>query len=210
MKNIPAVLCLCALAACGGDVKETLGLGRKAPDEFRIVSRPPLSVPPQFNLRPPSLTGTTPAGQSADRAAASLLLGAGENEPSGQGNTFLLAPGSAETAVAPVTAQPLGLQAETPAEMQFLQNAGAATADPRVRDMLVEERLNRQMTYEEEEESWWNFFGSDPASKEPLVHAKKESERIRQNEEEGKPITEGETPEVKSRDTGVLGKIFGY
>lgn len=48
--------CCCALlllAACGGDVKDTLGLNRKAPDEFRVIARPPLSVPKEFKLYPP-------------------------------------------------------------------------------------------------------------------------------------------------------------
>ncbi|KJS38300.1 MAG: hypothetical protein VR70_10355, partial [Rhodospirillaceae bacterium BRH_c57] len=57
--------CTAALAAtlsgCGGGVKETLGLNRQAPDEFQVVSRPPLAIPPEFKLRPPE-PGAPPTG----------------------------------------------------------------------------------------------------------------------------------------------------
>ena len=51
-----ALLCLAALAlttSCSGDVKSKLGLEKTAPDEFTVVSNPPLTLPPDFNLRPP-------------------------------------------------------------------------------------------------------------------------------------------------------------
>lgn len=40
------------LSACGTATKEKLGLSRKAPNEFMVEPRPPLSVPPEYNLRP--------------------------------------------------------------------------------------------------------------------------------------------------------------
>ena len=44
------------LYGCGG-VKEKIGLIKKAPDEFQVYENKPLSVPPNFELRPP-LEGT--------------------------------------------------------------------------------------------------------------------------------------------------------
>ena len=41
------------LYGCGG-VKEKIGLIKKAPDEFQVYENKPLSVPPNFELRPPS------------------------------------------------------------------------------------------------------------------------------------------------------------
>jgi hypothetical protein len=63
------------LAACEGEgMKDALGLSRDAPDEFTVVSRPPLSVPPEFTLRPPE-PGAPPLGFEADDKAKSLLTG---------------------------------------------------------------------------------------------------------------------------------------
>ena len=38
---------------CGGTVQETFGIGKRQPDEFQIVRRQPLIVPPDSTLRPP-------------------------------------------------------------------------------------------------------------------------------------------------------------
>ncbi len=43
---------LLAAAGCSG-AKEALGLVQDPPDEFRVVSRAPLAIPPDFTLRPP-------------------------------------------------------------------------------------------------------------------------------------------------------------
>jgi len=40
------------LAGCN-QTKKTLGLGRDTPDEFTVLDRPPLTVPPSIGLRPP-------------------------------------------------------------------------------------------------------------------------------------------------------------
>ena len=42
-------LCAPVLAACG------LGYNKNPPDEFNVVRRAPLILPPEFNLRPPSI-----------------------------------------------------------------------------------------------------------------------------------------------------------
>jgi hypothetical protein len=197
-----AACSLVALAACSGNsVKDTLGISRKPPDEFRVVSRPPLSVPPQFNLRPPSATDEAPGVAPADKQAQSIITG---TAPDTQTNTFILSPNG--DATAPTTLKS-GAKPESP-ESEFLKKAGADKADPNVRNALVEEHITTQE--KQEDSSWWNVMSTTPDKKESLVDAKKETQRIEKNEEEGKPVTEGETPEVKGRDTGVLGRILGY
>ncbi len=42
-----------ALSGCS-DVKQELGVGRNSPDEFMVVKRAPLTLPPDYTLRPPS------------------------------------------------------------------------------------------------------------------------------------------------------------
>ena len=55
-------------SACS-DFKRTIGTEKSSPDEFEVVVRPPLSLPPQFSSRP--------AGKDTDTAAvaASNALG---------------------------------------------------------------------------------------------------------------------------------------
>ena len=45
-----ALLASLALGGCGG-VRQSLGLVRTSPDEFAVVAKPPLVLPPDFGLR---------------------------------------------------------------------------------------------------------------------------------------------------------------
>jgi len=47
-----AALGLLSVVSCGSATKEKLGLSKKAPDEFMVVPRAPLSLPPEYDLRP--------------------------------------------------------------------------------------------------------------------------------------------------------------
>lgn len=53
-KKLLIISLLTTLSACSGDVKDTLGMRKTAPDEFVVISNPPLSVPPQFDLPDPN------------------------------------------------------------------------------------------------------------------------------------------------------------
>ncbi|MBE6447700.1 MAG: DUF3035 domain-containing protein [Alphaproteobacteria bacterium] len=55
MKNIALVLMmLLVLGACSKLNRDTLGMNKKAPNEFLVTTRPPLSLPPEFDLKPVS------------------------------------------------------------------------------------------------------------------------------------------------------------
>ena len=53
-KLVVCCLAILALSACGSLTKEKLGLGKSAPDEFMVSTRQPLSLPPEYDLRPVS------------------------------------------------------------------------------------------------------------------------------------------------------------
>jgi hypothetical protein len=107
-----AVLTLAALAlgGCGGTVQERLGMGKRAPDEFQVVRRAPLVMPPNYDLRPPE-PGAAPSQQQDPAAQAqALLTGQATSAVAGQQSTGELAlvqrspvqaqPGIRETLVA--------------------------------------------------------------------------------------------------------------
>lgn len=187
---------LAALSGCtGSNVKETLGITRKAPDEFRVVSRPPLTVPPQFSLRPPSIDEESPNQLATSAQAKELLVGSAENNA--------LAPASGKKAN---QVSSTGITTASKADAQFLERAGAPQANPNIRRELTEEKITKQ--HQQEEESWWEKISVLPEAKDPTVNANKEAERIQANDESGKPVTDGETPVVKSKDRGILDRIF--
>lgn len=54
-KYLFSAVALLALSACStSDVKSSLGLRKSAPDEFAVISNPPLSVPPSFDMVTPT------------------------------------------------------------------------------------------------------------------------------------------------------------
>lgn len=61
------------LAGCGSDLSRTFGLTRDAPDEFMVTTRAPLSMPPDYSLRPPEPGAPRPQELSPRRAAEADL-----------------------------------------------------------------------------------------------------------------------------------------
>ena len=54
-KEICVAIGVCAAVLLGGcsETRSMLGLTKQAPDEFAVYSRAPLSLPPDYGLRPP-------------------------------------------------------------------------------------------------------------------------------------------------------------
>ena len=66
---------LLALAGCGGgntSLGQTL-MGKRTPDEFQVVRRAPLVLPPDYALRPPE-PGAPPSQQQDTAAQAQAIL----------------------------------------------------------------------------------------------------------------------------------------
>ncbi len=73
-RTLVAIGGLLALAACSGTVQQKLGLERRVPDEFQVVRRAPLTLPPDFTLRPPT-PGQPAARNDTSLAAREILTG---------------------------------------------------------------------------------------------------------------------------------------
>jgi hypothetical protein len=82
--TVSLVLALGGLAACSG-TKEKLGLAKRSPDEFAVVKRAPLQMPPDYGLRPPRPGAARPQEQAASDVARAAVLGQekGRKNPSG-------------------------------------------------------------------------------------------------------------------------------
>lgn len=60
------------LIGCGGS--DGLGYTKNVPDEFNVVRRAPLIVPPEFNLLPPSSTSSRPTAPQGAELARLIVL----------------------------------------------------------------------------------------------------------------------------------------
>lgn len=72
----PVLVLALSLGACSS-IKQSLGLERAGPDEFTVVERAPLTMPPNFDLVPPRPGTQRPQEKTAD--AKGLVLGNRDN-----------------------------------------------------------------------------------------------------------------------------------
>jgi hypothetical protein len=72
------------------DFKKSIGLEPGMPDEFAVESRAPLTIPPDFDLRPPTPGAPRPQEKSADQQAKDVMAEAGPGEPGNKASDFRL------------------------------------------------------------------------------------------------------------------------
>jgi len=113
-----------SLAGCTS-LGEQLGTGKDSPDEFAVVTKAPLIIPPDFNLQPPK-PGAPPANQVSPTQAAQAALY--NSDPA---STAASIPGNMSQG-----------------EKLLLAYAGAAQADSSIRQVIAAENKNMQATDE--------------------------------------------------------------
>ncbi len=170
LNKITMLAALLALSACEGAKKE-LGLTRTAPDEFAVIKRAPLEMPPDYGLRPPQPGAPRPQESEPEIDAQNAVFG-GEQQ---QTQSRELDEG----------------------ETVLLQQAGAISAQPGIRGQVDRETAimaPREKPVAERLIGWSTGGNDEPAA--TVVDPEAEADRLRKNAEEGKPATEGETPTI--------------
>ena len=72
--GLGALALAATLSACEGGIGDALGLGKNAPDEFAVVRSAPLTLPPDFTLRPPRPGEARPNEESVREQAKVALF----------------------------------------------------------------------------------------------------------------------------------------
>ena len=176
--RLAAIAGLIALSGCD-TMTETLGLNRESPDEFTVTTRAPLSMPPDYTLRPPQPGAPRPQ-ETSERQQAEAAL----------------APDSVLNNAAPADISP-GQQA-------LLTSTGPA-APRNIRNQVDSEasldRPSQSLT------DHLMFWKDAPAVGTP-INAAAESRRLQQNAALGQSPTTGEAPIIQQRQPGWLDSIF--
>jgi hypothetical protein len=92
-----ALVAAVGLTACQS-TRKSLGMTKVTPDEFRVVTKAPLVVPPDYALRPPAPGKPRPQELQPESAARNALLGAREAEGRTDGEKLLVAKAGADKA----------------------------------------------------------------------------------------------------------------
>jgi len=216
---------LALLAGCGEEMKKSFGLGKNAPDEFAVVRRAPLSLPPDFALRPPQPGAIRPQEGTATDQARSTVLGQADQAPlrpvdpaapSASPRTPVAA-GNIGGAVppAPRTTQAAALRpAPTPdpagpsqAEISLLKQAGADKSVPNIRSVITEDLAKLADADSRFIDVLLVWQKKEPPTA-VVVDARKENQRLQENSALGKPATDGATPTIQRKKKGLLEGLF--
>ena len=175
------VLALSASLSACDNVSSALGFGKNPPDEFAVVRSAPLTLPPDFTLRPPRPGEPRPNEATARDQAESVLLQEAGVSP-------------AENAAA------------TSGEAALIERAGATDVDPNIRQIVDREFAG----FASEDESFVEslMFWRDTKPPGEVVDAEAEAERLRESIEAGEPVTADETPTIKRREKALLEDLF--
>jgi len=183
---IGAVVLTLALTACSG-MKKQMGLTKQPPDEFRVQARAPLSMPPDFNLRPPREGEPRPQEGTPQQQARRAVF-------------------RIEEAAVPTLNGTIGRDGRSQGEQALLAAAGVGQADPNIR-MIV----NRETgILNEQDEGFLDFmvFWRDDDPTGTVIDAEQEARRLRENAALGKPATAGETPTIERRKKALFEDLF--
>jgi hypothetical protein len=87
-----AVACIAATIGLTGcsNWKQIVGIDQPAPDEFAVESNGPLTIPPDFSLRPPTPGAPRAQQVSAAEKAEQIINAAGPGKPGDQAGAALL------------------------------------------------------------------------------------------------------------------------
>ena len=167
------------LAACSGDeLTRTFGLTRDAPDEFRVTTRAPLSMPPDLTLRPPRPGATRPQEMTQSEQA--------------------------EAALAPDTVMGRPDIGASPGQEALVAAAGRpapAAIRNRVANEAALDTPSRPLTDR-------LMFWQSPPPPGTQVDAERESARLRQNAALGQSPEVGDTPIIQRKRQGLFSSIF--
>ena len=171
------------LAACG-TIQDQFGLTKKPPDEFTVVRKAPLVLPPDFNLRPPVPGAPDSIAPGAAQVARRALSGGSER------------PAAAKT---------------TRGEQALLRQAGTSQADSDIRRVLLAE--TSQIADKDQSLVdrliFWVPFGDDDDAGDQVVDPAKEARRLREASlSGGNTDLGGETPTIRRRGRSLLGSFF--
>lgn len=174
------LLAVALLGGCG-DTRKMLGLDKNVPDEFKIVSRAPLSLPPDYALRPPQPGAVRPQERTIPERALAAVTGTS-------------------------AAQLPSTSTVSTGETALLAHVGADRANPGIRDII--ERENS--TLSEADTTFLDrlMFWRSPDDLSPVVDAQRESQRLRENAALGKPTSDGDVPVIRRRKKAILEGIF--
>ncbi|OFX09936.1 MAG: hypothetical protein A2516_00420 [Alphaproteobacteria bacterium RIFOXYD12_FULL_60_8] len=176
---------LAALAVTGcSDVRKSIGYDKSAPDEFAVVARAPLTIPPEYSLAPPTPGAPRPQKGTTTDDAKRVLTGRD------------------------TTAKAREINASSPGQSAFIKKVGGDMADPEIRRTVDSESSALAMEDANFTDKLMFWHEKTPADYSDTLDAEKEMQRLKENQALGDPATQGETPKIERKQKGMFEGLF--
>ena len=143
-----------ALSGCE-QIRSAAGQDKDSPDEFAVVTKAPLVIPPDFNLKPPA-PGTAPTNQTEPTQSAQ--------------NALFNADQATVASTLPATM--------SPGERYFLAAAGVQNADPAIRQQIASDARGMRASDDSFASDVLFWQGPSPAPGSTPVDADAEARRV--------------------------------
>jgi hypothetical protein len=172
-----------ALSACSG-TKEMLGLNKSAPDEFAVYSRAPLSLPPDYTIKPPTPGAERPQGEDETVKAERALTGSAKVDSH------------------------VGYDNMSPGLTDLLQQTGALEADPSIRNEIDRETS----AFIQESESFTDdlMFWKNKEAFGTKIDAAQEAQRIREAQALGQTVDGNSSVVIQQKKGALLEGAFDF
>jgi hypothetical protein len=187
---LPMVAGVLLVNSCTSQQSNVFGEEKKAPDEFAVYSRAPLSMPPDFGLRPPKPGVTRPQTIVPRNTAKEAILSSSRTPSSATSD------GNAAQAQAD----------QTPGIVALLSNAGATHTNPDIRALINSETSSLSNSVDggiAEKILFWRK--NNTSLKSAVIDPAAEQRRIRRTTAEGDVVEEAPAqavPTIQRRDGG--------
>ncbi|MEJ0044064.1 MAG: DUF3035 domain-containing protein [Rhizomicrobium sp.] len=184
-----------ALSGCE-QLRSAAGQGKDSPDEFAVVTKAPLVIPPDFNLKPPA-PGTAPTNQIEPTQSAQ--------------NALFSADQATVASTLPATM--------SPGERYFLAAAGVQNADPAIRQQIASDARGMRASDDSFANDVLFWKGPSPEPGSTAVDADAEARRV-DAARAGTPVAPGAPAAApqpslpddssKTNDDGWLGGLWPF
>lgn len=195
-RAVMAVMALGLVLGGCSQVADQLGVSKRAPDEFSVVSKAPLILPPDYTLRPPRPGAPRPTAVTPENVARAATFGTPAKTTSANASP-------AARAQAALAEAGRASASKSTGELAMLERAGAKDDQSEIRKVI---RLETTAVIEKNNTFAKKilFWQKTDVEKGDSINASREAARLKKAAAEGTPASSVQKPVIRRKKQTLL------